>query len=66
MTRSEQGNQNIVRNLRFRWKKELEHLSDEELLKEYEDFGFSDMSGDNDARFLEWLGIDKKEGQTGP
>lgn len=33
---------------------------DETLAEEYRTFSLSDMYGDNDARFLEWLGIEGK------
>lgn len=45
----------ILYNLRTRWPKELEHLSDQMLIDTYDDFARSDMFGDNDARFLEWM-----------
>lgn len=51
------GDKIIVGNLRFRWKDKLAHLSDEKLSEEYRDFGQSDMFGNNDERFLEWLDI---------
>jgi len=56
MTRADQ---NIVNNLRFRWREQLTPYSDEMLAEEYEAFGQSDMHGNNDARFLEWLGVDQ-------
>lgn len=46
---------NIVYNLRYRWKDELIHLTDEELLQIYEDFYFSDLAGNNDQHFLQYL-----------
>jgi hypothetical protein len=46
---------NIVYNLRQRWPNELEGLSDVVLVNEYDQFAMSEMFGDNDARFLEWL-----------
>ncbi len=45
----------IVTNLRFRWKAELAGFGDAHLASEYNDFALSDMYGDNDARFLEYL-----------
>ena len=45
----------IAYNLRFRWKKELEEVSDQKLVNAYDEFAMSDMFGDNDERFLEWL-----------
>lgn len=45
----------IVSNLRFRWPKELEHLSDVALVNEYDKFAISDWFGNNDERFLDWI-----------
>ncbi len=44
----------LLDNLRFRWP-QLSDLSDQRLVNEYDEFAVSDMFGDNDARFLEWL-----------
>jgi len=52
-------NRAVIRNLRRRWPKELEHLTNELLVSEYSQFMISDYSGDNDARFLEWIGADE-------
>lgn len=45
----------IVDNLRRRWTKELEEISDQTLLNAYDTFALSDYFGNNDAQFLEWL-----------
>lgn len=45
----------LLYNLRFRWKEELKQFSDATLINEYDNFALSDMWGDNDARFLEWM-----------
>lgn len=45
----------IVSNLRFRWAKELENYTDAQLVNEYDEFALSELFGDNDERFLQWL-----------
>jgi hypothetical protein len=45
----------IVYNLRSRWPKELEAMSDQALLNTYDQFALSEDFGDNDAKFLEWV-----------
>ena len=52
-------NRAVIRNLRRRWPTELSRFTDMELLNEYGQFMMSDYSGDNDARFLEWVGADE-------
>lgn len=47
---------NLVYNLRFRWPKELESMSDVSLVNAYDTFAATDLFGDNDARFLAFLG----------
>lgn len=49
--------QAIVRNLRVRWPKELENISDQRLVNEYDEFAMSEMFGNNDENFLAWLEI---------
>lgn len=51
------ADKNTISNLRSRWKAETAQLTDEELLAEYKDFSQSDWHGNNDERFLEWLGV---------
>ena len=45
----------IIRNLRYRWPKELSEISDAELVNEYDDFALSDQWGNNDENFLAWI-----------
>lgn len=45
----------IINNVRFMFKEKVEHLSDSALVNAYDDFFWSGMHGDNDARFLEFL-----------
>jgi len=45
----------IVYNLRYAFKDKVAHLSDEMLATVYDDFSLSDMHGNNDERFLEFL-----------
>jgi len=45
----------IVSNLRFRWPQELAEFNDVALINAYDDFVYSDMWGDNDERFLDWI-----------
>jgi len=47
--------EHIVPNLRRRWPKELEHLSDNDLAELYEHFSQSEDHGNNDAKFLSWV-----------
>lgn len=42
-------------NLRFRWPKILSYLSDAQLVNEYDAFALSELFGNNDENFLEWL-----------
>lgn len=51
------GDRNIVSNLRHRWSEELKKFTDEQIAEDYRDFSQSDYYGDNDARFLEWMGL---------
>jgi hypothetical protein len=51
------GDQNVIENLRQKFKDEIAHLTDDALINEYNEFSMSDMHGDNDKRFLEWLEI---------
>lgn len=46
---------NLVSNLRFRWREELYHLPDAALVNLYDDFALSEYEGDNDSRFLEFV-----------
>lgn len=48
-------NRQIVYNLRFAFKDRVAHLLDHELVAIYDDFALSDMHGNNDERFLEFL-----------
>lgn len=48
-------NKALIDNLRYRWKKELENYGDRQLVGMYNDFFFSDWSGDNDERFLKFV-----------
>lgn len=45
----------IISNLRFRWADELKHMSDVELVNAYDEFALSEIFGNNDERFLEFL-----------
>lgn len=47
--------ESIVDNLRFRWAAELKDLSDANLVNIYDEFAASDMFGNNDEMFLEFL-----------
>lgn len=47
----------LVRNLRLRWRAELEPFSDEALVAAYEAFAISDDYGDNDERFPLWFDL---------
>jgi hypothetical protein len=49
------ADENLLYNLRYRWKTELAEFSDAQLINEYWEFSMSDWFGDNDARFLEWM-----------
>lgn len=44
-----------VPNLRFRWKKELEPYTDNQVAACYEDFALSDEYGNNDELFPNWF-----------
>lgn len=50
----------VLHNLRYRWVKELERYSDEQVASAYEEFSMSEDYGNNDEKFLEW--IEKTEG----
>lgn len=52
---SRREDETIVKNLRFRWPNELSAFTDQTLVNEYDDFAYSEMFGDNDALFLEWM-----------
>lgn len=45
----------IISNLRFAHGEAIAHLSNAALVNAYDDFFWSDMFGDNDARFLEFI-----------
>lgn len=45
----------IVPNLRYRWPKELEKFTDNQIAGLYEDFSMSDEVGDNDAKLPLWF-----------
>lgn len=45
----------IVYNLRTRWRKELEDLTDSQLVNAYDHFALDESFGDNDEHFLEFL-----------
>lgn len=45
----------IVYNLRFKWAKELEGVSDQVLVNAYDEFAMSEDFGDNDSKFLAYL-----------
>jgi hypothetical protein len=45
----------IIYNLRFRWEKELAEYSDAQIVNLYDEFALSEMWGDNDERFLEFI-----------
>ena len=47
----------IVSNLRQHFGDKLVEFTDSKLALEYLAFALSDWHGDNDARFLEWLGF---------
>lgn len=51
----------IVDNLRRTFGDKLKDYSDISIYQEYIDFGQSDMTGSNDARFLEWLGLEERK-----
>lgn len=55
------ADENLLHNLRFRWSEELKEISDESLLDSYDEFALSEEFGDNDARFLEFIGIDESD-----
>lgn len=44
-----------VPNLRYRWPKELEPFSDNQVAACYEDFGQSEDFGNNDEKFPLWF-----------
>lgn len=44
-----------VPNLRYRWPKELEPYSDQEIAELYDDFAMSDDHGNNDENFPKWF-----------
>ncbi len=50
-----EGDKNVVRNLRFRWREQLAGYTDEMLADEYANFACSDLHGNNDENFLIWL-----------
>lgn len=54
----------ICYNLRHTWGARVAHLSDTELVNEYDRFAMSDMFGNNDERWMEWLGTCPQCGQT--
>ena len=45
----------IVYNLRTRWRKELEDVTDSQLVNAYDHFALDESFGDNDEHFLEFL-----------
>ena len=49
------GDDTVCANLRRRWPEELKRFSDLELAAEYSDFSMSELAGNNDERFLEWM-----------
>lgn len=49
------GDRNVVDNLRRRWPAELAKIDDEELAREYDYFSQSELYGNNDERFLEYI-----------
>lgn len=55
-TSTKVADDSILANLRRRWPSELDGITDSQLLDEYDQFAASDWFGDNDARFLEWIG----------
>lgn len=44
-----------VPNLRYRWPKELEPFTDNQIAACYEDFYFTDDAGNNDEKFPEYF-----------
>lgn len=56
---AERVERQIESNLRQTFGARLDHLSYVELTSEYRDFSTSDMAGNNDARFFEWLGLEE-------
>ena len=45
----------IISNIRFAHSAAVAHLSDAAVVNAYDDFFWSDMFGDNDARFAEFV-----------
>jgi hypothetical protein len=63
MTELSDTDQQIVSNLRGTFGEKLAEYSDEDLLREYKEFSQSDMHGDNDERFPEWLDGEEPDGE---
>lgn len=54
-----EGDKNVVRNLRGRWTDTLSVIDDKTLAYIYLQYSYSDYHGDNDARFLEYIGAEE-------
>ena len=54
-TSTKTADDNLLYNLRFRWKDAVAHISDAALINAYDEFSLTDMFGDNDARFLDFI-----------
>lgn len=48
-------NEALLRNLRQRWKQELSHLTDNQVITIYDDFAVSEYHGNNDEHFLQFI-----------
>lgn len=48
-------NDALIYNLRWRWKTELAHFGDKELVRIYDDFFISEYAGKNDEHFLQFI-----------
>ncbi len=46
---------NLLYNLRTTWKEDLAGYSDSHVINMYDEFAMSDMFGNNDERWLEWV-----------
>lgn len=49
------ANAMLVYNLRFRWPKELASIADNKLIELYDDFAISELYGNNDEHFLQYV-----------
>lgn len=49
------GDDTVCANLRHKWPEQLKRFNDLELAAEYYDFSMSELAGNNDERFLEWI-----------